>query len=133
MLPLVPGYKLAFGKRVGYLEDWLAHPAAGDRYWGPRRANPDISSLPPVHLLGGWYDVVIDGTLDSYRRLREAGRMVRLVVGPWNHSSGFSNDMPIIAGGTRVAARAPERERGRSRPDPRARPRQRDRRQRTLA
>ena len=98
MLPLVPGYKLAFGKRVGYLEDWLAHPAAGDRYWGPRRADPDISSLPPVHLLGGWYDVVIDGTLDSYRRLREAGRTVRLVVGPWNHTSGFSKDMPIIAG-----------------------------------
>lgn len=98
MLPLVPGYKLAFGKRVGYLEDWLAHPAAGDRYWGPRRAKPDISSLPPVHLLGGWHDVVLDGTLDSYRQLREAGRTVRLVVGPWNHSSGFSRDMPIIAG-----------------------------------
>ena len=98
MLPLVPGYKLAFGKRVGYLEDWLAHPAAGDRYWGPRRANPDINSLPPVHLLGGWYDVVIDGTLDSYRQLREAGRTVRLVVGPWNHTSGFNKDMPIIAG-----------------------------------
>jgi putative CocE/NonD family hydrolase len=98
MLPLVPGYQLAFGKRVGYLEHWLAHPAAGDRYWGPRRANPDISSLPPVHLLGGWHDVVIDGTLDSYRRLREAGRTVRLVVGPWNHTSGFSQDMPIIAG-----------------------------------
>ena len=98
MLPLVPGYKLAFGKRVGYLEDWLAHPAAGDRYWGPRRANPDINSLPPVHLLGGWYDVVIDGTLDSYRQLRQAGRTVRLVVGPWNHTSGFNKDMPIIAG-----------------------------------
>ena len=98
MLPLVPGYKLAFGKRVGYLEDWLAHPAADDRYWQPRRANPDINSLPPVHLLGGWYDVVIDGTLDSYRRLRQAGRTVRLVVGPWNHSSGFNKDMPIIAG-----------------------------------
>jgi len=98
MLPLVPGYRLAFGKRVGYLEDWLAHPAAGDRYWAPRRANPDISALPPVHLLGGWYDVVIDGTLDSYRRLREAGRTVRLVVGPWNHTSGFNKDMPIIAG-----------------------------------
>jgi uncharacterized protein len=98
MLPFVPGYKLAFGKRVGYLEDWLAHPDAGDRYWGPRRADPDLKSLPPVHLLGGWYDVVIDGTLDSYRRLREAGRTVRLVVGPWNHSSGFNKDMPIIAG-----------------------------------
>jgi hypothetical protein len=97
-LPFVPGYKLAFGKRVGYLEDWLAHPVAGDPYWGPRRAHPDIDAVPPVHLLGGWYDVVIDGTLDSYRRLRAAGRTVRLVVGPWNHTSGFNKDMPIIAG-----------------------------------
>jgi uncharacterized protein len=98
MLPLVPGYKLAFGKRVGYLEDWLAHPDTGDRYWAARRANPDINAAPPVHLLGGWYDVVIDGTLDSFRRLRAAGRTVRLVVGPWNHSSGFNKDMPIVAG-----------------------------------
>jgi uncharacterized protein len=97
-VPLVPGYKLAFGKRVGYLEDWLAHPVAGDPYWAPRRANPDYNAAPPVHLLGGWYDVVIGGTLDSYRRLRQAGRTVRLVVGPWNHSSGFNKDMPIIAG-----------------------------------
>jgi putative CocE/NonD family hydrolase len=98
MLPLIPGYQLAFGKRVGFFEDWLAHPAAGDRYWEPRRAKPDISAVPPVHLLGGWHDVVIEGTLDSYRRLREADRTVRLVVGPWNHTSGFSQDMPIIAG-----------------------------------
>ncbi len=97
-LPLVPGYQAAFGKRVGYLEDWLAHPAASDPYWAERRATPDVSALPPVHLLGGWHDVFLDGTLDSYRRLRQAGRTVRLVVGPWNHSSGFSKDMPIIAG-----------------------------------
>ena len=97
-VPLVPGYKLAFGKRVGYLENWLAHPAAGDPYWAPRRADPDIGSAPPVHLLGGWYDVLIDQTLDSYQRLRRAGRSVRLVVGPWNHTSGFNQAMPIIAG-----------------------------------
>ena len=98
MVPLMPGYKLAFGKRVAYLEDWLAHPAAGDPYWAARRANPDINAAPPVHLLSGWYDIVIDQTLDSYRRLRESGRAVRLVVGPWNHTSGFSKDMPIVAG-----------------------------------
>jgi hypothetical protein len=97
-VPLVPGYKLAFGTRVGYLENWLAHPAACDPYWAPRRADPDIESAPPVHLLGGWYDPLIDQTLDSYRRLRQAGRTVRLVVGPWNHSSGFNKSMPIIAG-----------------------------------
>jgi hypothetical protein len=98
LAPLVPGYQRAFGQRVGYLEDWLAHPAAGDPYWVPRRANPDVGAAPPVHLLGGWYDVVIDETLDSYRRLRQAGRTVRLVVGPWNHTSGFSKAMPIVAG-----------------------------------
>jgi len=97
-VPLVPGYQLAFGKRVGYLENWLAHAAAADPYWAPRRADPDIGSAPPVHLLGGWYDVVIDQTLDSYRRLRQAGRTVRLVVGPWNHTSGFNKAMPIVAG-----------------------------------
>ncbi len=97
-VPFVPGYKRAVGKRVGYLEDWLAHPAAGDPYWSPRRADPDISAAPPAHLVGGWYDVAIDGTLDGYRRLRAAGRTVRLVVGPWNHTSGFNKDMPIIAG-----------------------------------
>jgi hypothetical protein len=53
MLPLVPGYSLAFGKRVGFLEDWLAHPAAGDRYWAPRRADPDIGSLPEAGLPPG--------------------------------------------------------------------------------
>lgn len=51
-LPLVPGYKLAFGKRVGYLEDWLAHPAAGDPYWEPRRAHPDTGA--PAALTGAY-------------------------------------------------------------------------------
>jgi uncharacterized protein len=32
-VPLVPGYKMVFGQRVGYLEGWLAHPDAADPYW----------------------------------------------------------------------------------------------------
>jgi putative CocE/NonD family hydrolase len=96
--PLLGGYQPAFGRRVGYLEDWLRHPSADDPYWAVRRAEPDIKAVPPVSLLGGWYDVVIDQTLDSYRRLREAGRPARLVVGPWNHTSGFNKDMPVVAG-----------------------------------
>jgi uncharacterized protein len=98
MLPLVPGYELAFGRRAGFLEDWLRHPAAGDPYWEARRARPDIAALPPVSLLGGWSDVVIDQTLDSYQRLRAAGRQARLIVGPWSHTSGFNKDMPVVAG-----------------------------------
>ncbi len=96
--PLLDGYRPAFGQRAPFFEEWLRHPAADDTYWEPRRARPDVNAAPPVSLLGGWYDVVIDQTLDSYRRLRSAGRHVRLVVGPWNHTSGFSRDMPIVAG-----------------------------------
>jgi putative CocE/NonD family hydrolase len=96
--PLLRGYRPAFGRRVGYFEDWLRHPSADDPYWAPRRAEPDIKTTPPVSLLGGWYDILIDQTLDSYRRLADAGGPARLVVGPWNHTSGFNKDMPVVAG-----------------------------------
>jgi uncharacterized protein len=96
--PLLDGYQPAFGRRAPFFEEWLRHPAPDDPYWEPRRARPAIKAAPPVSLLGGWYDIVIDQTLDSYRRLREAGRPVRLVVGSWNHTSGFNKDMPIVAG-----------------------------------
>jgi len=98
MVPLVPGYQTAFGQRVDWFEEWLRHPAADDPYWEPRRARPDVASAPPVSLLGGWSDVVIDQTIDSYQRLRAAGRPARLVVGPWSHTSGFNKDMPIVVG-----------------------------------
>ncbi len=46
----------------------------------------------------GWADACLDPTLALYRRLRDAGRPVRLLVGPWNHASGFSEDMPTVFG-----------------------------------
>jgi putative CocE/NonD family hydrolase len=96
--PLLRRYQPAFGRQVSYFEDWLKHPAPDDPYWAPRRANPDISAAPPVSLLGGWSDILLDQTLDSYQRLRAAGRKARLIVGPWNHTSGFNKDMPVVAG-----------------------------------
>lgn len=97
-VPLLDGYQPAFGRRVPWLEEWLRHPAADDPYWEPRRARPRIEQAPPVSLLGGWWDVVLDDTLDSYQRLRAAGREARLIVGPWSHTSGFNQDMPTVAG-----------------------------------
>jgi uncharacterized protein len=95
-LPLLRAYPEALGQRVAYFEQWLAHPEPGDPYWAPRRAVTAAAQLPPVSLVGGWSDVCLDATLAAYRRLREAGRQVRLLVGPWNHTSGFSKDLPVI-------------------------------------
>lgn len=40
-----------------------------------------------AQLTGGWYDVFIKSTLESYMTLRRLGREARLVVGPWTHSN----------------------------------------------
>jgi uncharacterized protein len=97
-LPLIDAYPAALGRRVGFFENWLAHPSPDDDYWVPRRAAVADSRVPPACLLTGWSDVCLDPTLAMYRRLRDAGREARLIVGPWNHTSGFNDDMPIIFG-----------------------------------
>ena len=97
-LPLIDAYPAAFGGRIGYFEGWITHPEPGDPYWAPRRATVSPELIPPASLLTGWSDVCLEQTLGLYRRLREAGRAVRLVVGPWTHTSGFSRDLPVLFG-----------------------------------
>lgn len=95
VLPLAGEYPTAFGKRVGFLDEWLARADEDDPYWAPRRAAVKVELVPPVSLLGGWWDACLDPTLEMYRRLRDAGREVRLTVGPWNHTSGFSGSPSV--------------------------------------
>jgi putative CocE/NonD family hydrolase len=97
-LPLIDAYPPAFGGRVGYFEDWITHPEPDDPYWVPRRATVPPELIPPTSLLTGWSDVCLDQTLGLYRRMRDAGREARLVVGPWTHTSGFNKDLPVLFG-----------------------------------
>jgi uncharacterized protein len=41
-----------------------------------------------VHLATGWYDICLASTLADFRALRQAGRAVRLLIGPWYHGRG---------------------------------------------
>jgi hypothetical protein len=97
-LPFIDAYPAAFGQRLGYFEDWLTHPDRHDPYWAPRRTAVPAELAPPVSLLTGWWDICLEPTLAAYEKLRAAGREVRLVVGPWNHASGFNDDMPVLLG-----------------------------------
>ncbi|MEI7024289.1 CocE/NonD family hydrolase [Paenibacillus sp. y28] len=71
-------------------EDWTQRPA-GDAYWEHLNWLPRLTSNPvPALIIGGWYDVFLMGTLQSYdaliRELRpEDSLHYRLIVGPWNH------------------------------------------------
>jgi hypothetical protein len=97
-LPLIDAYPAAFGRRAAFYEEWLTRPDPGDPYWARRRVIAPAPWVPPTHLLGGWWDVCLDATLAQYQRLRAAGRETRLIVGPWNHTSGFDKDMPVVFG-----------------------------------
>jgi uncharacterized protein len=48
-----------------------------------------------VHLASGWYDVCLPSVLADYRALRDAGKWVRLVVGPWYHGRGAITSLAV--------------------------------------
>lgn len=96
-LPLSAAYPPATGGRISFLDQWLAHDDAADPYWDGLRIPAAAAAPPvPVSLVTGWQDILLDQTLEQYARLRAAGRQVRLLVGPWTHTSGFSASLPMI-------------------------------------
>ncbi len=99
-LPLIRAYLPALGRRVTWLEDWLTHPDRADPYWaGLQIPVAALDPEVPVSLLTGWWDACLDSVLEEYRRLRDGGRRpVRLVIGPWTHTSAFNKALPVVLG-----------------------------------
>ncbi len=98
-LPLIDAYPPALGTRIGYLDEWLASPDPAAPCWSSLEIGAD-RPLPPIpaSLLTGWWDACLDQVLDRYGRLRARGTPVRLVVGPWTHSSAFNRALPVVLG-----------------------------------
>lgn len=96
-LPLIDAYPAAFGGRAGFFEQWLTRPDPADPYWTSLNIGTAANGLAvPVSLVSGWDDVCLDQTLEQYRRLRASGCEVRLVVGPWTHTSAFDKGWPVV-------------------------------------
>lgn len=88
-LPLTEADRAATGTRVDYFQDWL-HRSALDPYWSRMDHRDHVAHMPPVvHIAGGWQDIFLPGTLADYAALRDSGRQVRLLVGPWTHGRGM--------------------------------------------
>jgi putative CocE/NonD family hydrolase len=87
-LPLGTPDQRLVGHRVDYFQDWLVHQR-DEEYWRRLNLRRNAAGMPGlVHLASGWYDVCLSSVLADHRALRDAGKRVRLVIGPWYHGRG---------------------------------------------
>ena len=86
--PLLHTYTTATKTRVGFLENWWTHPDADDAFWTEEDQRAGLDSYDcPVLIQSGWYDLLLESSIDQYERLAARGADVRLTVGPWTHAT----------------------------------------------
>ncbi len=90
-LPLTNQPLLREDDKAPYFFDWLRHPV-NDEYWQEIAINRNYGKVEvPVYHVGGWYDIFLGGTLESFIRMQQEGGSKearlgqRLLIGPWAH------------------------------------------------
>ena len=86
MLPLQAADSAVAGAPVVFWRDFTAHAAVTDDFWGGTdHERAELSRMPPVNMVTGWWDLFVAAQLADYARLRAAGVTAQLTVGPWLH------------------------------------------------
>ncbi len=74
------------GAPVAFWRDFVEHAAPGDQFWaGIHHDGGDLTRLPPVSMVTGWWDLFVPGQMRDYAAIRAAGVPARITVGPWLH------------------------------------------------
>ncbi|MEV0033944.1 CocE/NonD family hydrolase [Nocardia sp. NPDC050793] len=86
-LPLAEADRVALGRRVKTIQDFLVHNGS-DPYWAEVDMSDKVKDVEvPASLVAGWFDVFLANQLRDYIELQQGGRRARLTVGPWSHNS----------------------------------------------
>ncbi|AGZ43950.1 CocE/NonD family hydrolase [Actinoplanes friuliensis] len=95
-LPLQAADVSVAGAPVPFWRDFVAHGEPADTFWSQADHNgADLTRMPPVSMVTGWWDLFLAGQLTDYTALRAAGVPARIVVGPWLH--GEPGELRMIA------------------------------------
>lgn len=74
------------GAPVAFWRDFVDHAGADDPFWSVAdHDGADLTTLPPVSMVSGWWDLFLAGQLRDFTAIRAAGVEARIVVGPWRH------------------------------------------------
>lgn len=85
-LPLQAADTAAVGAPVPFWRDFVTHAAPGDTFWAVAdHDDADLTRMPPVNVVTGWWDLFAAGQLTDVGRLHAAGVPARITVGPWLH------------------------------------------------
>jgi len=85
-LPLQAADVDVAGAPVAFWRDFVDHSACGDDFWAPAdHDRADLSRLPPVSMVTGWWDLFLPEQLRDYAAIRTVGVTATLIVGPWLH------------------------------------------------
>ncbi len=75
------------GAPVPFWRDFTGHAGPGDEFWaGADHDGADLSRLPPVSMVTGWWDLFLPAQLRDYAAIRTAGVPARITIGPWLHA-----------------------------------------------
>jgi uncharacterized protein len=85
-VPLQAADAAVTGAPVAFWRDFVDHASPGDTFWaGADHHEADLTRLPPVSMVTGWWDLFLPEQLRDYAAIRAAGVETQLVVGPWLH------------------------------------------------
>jgi putative CocE/NonD family hydrolase len=86
-LPLQAADVEVAGAPVAFWRDFVEHASPGDDFWaGVDHHTADLSRLPPVSMVTGWWDLFAAEQLRDFAAIRAAGVPARITVGPWQHA-----------------------------------------------
>jgi len=96
-LPLVEADIVATGHRVPFWRDWFENAIEDGPFWADMDHRPRLGpATPPVHLLSGWYDFMVDQLLADYAALVAAGQKPYLTITATTHiTGGHEADNPV--------------------------------------
>jgi putative CocE/NonD family hydrolase len=74
------------GAPVPFWRDFVDHADPADDFWAPAdHHHVDMSRMPPVSMVTGWWDLFAAEQLRDFAAIRAAGVQAQIIVGPWLH------------------------------------------------
>jgi putative CocE/NonD family hydrolase len=86
-IPMRQADRVITPEGVPWWQDWMDHAEPGDPWWNPIDYGAAAKSMPPSVMIAGWYDIFLPFQLRDFAAAQQAGRDVRITIGPWTHAA----------------------------------------------